>query len=234
MLIVERRTPALRIVCLRFLQPQRRAGEQRIPFPASGPREAVYRRDSLDSAVGSSRSQRWKSHIGRNCKTPLVIALAEGMKSRGLRPVILSRGIEEQSREILIAGSDWQQAGDEPCLMTQRLVDVPVVVAADRFEAGVFAERQKLEIFFCSMTDSSIAGFTVISTSCHRSRRMECGGSIVAHRTMATEGRYCPRSRGMRRKWQERASLHYPSPRSSLELKLMDYSKTMHRSLRPI
>lgn len=86
--------------------------------------------------------------LGGTGKTPLVIALAEGMKSRGLRPVILSRGYRRQSREIVIAGSDWQQAGDEPCLMTQRLVDVPVVVGADRFEAGVFAERQKLGDIF--------------------------------------------------------------------------------------
>src|SRR5439155_24480139 len=72
--------------------------------------------------------------LGGTGKTPLVIALAEGLKSRGLRPVILSRGYRRQNRQIVIAGSDWQQAGDEPCLMTQRLGDVPVVVGADRYE----------------------------------------------------------------------------------------------------
>jgi len=86
--------------------------------------------------------------LGGTGKTPLVIALAEGLKSRGLRPVILSRGYRRQNREIVIAGSDWQQAGDEPCLMTQRLGDVPVVVGADRYEAGLVAERQKLGNIF--------------------------------------------------------------------------------------
>jgi tetraacyldisaccharide 4'-kinase len=86
--------------------------------------------------------------LGGTGKTPLVIALAEGLKSRGLRPVILSRGYRRQSREVVIAGSDWRQAGDEPCLMTQRLGDVPVVGGADHHEAGLFAERQTLGNIF--------------------------------------------------------------------------------------
>ena len=81
--------------------------------------------------------------LGGTGKTPLVIALAEELKSRGWRPVILSRGYGRQNRDIVVAGSDWQQAGDEPCLMAQRLHDVPVVVGADRYEAGLLAERQK-------------------------------------------------------------------------------------------
>jgi tetraacyldisaccharide 4'-kinase len=86
--------------------------------------------------------------LGGTGKTPLVIALAEGLKSRGWRPVVLSRGYRRQSREILIAGSDWLQAGDEPCLMAQRLQNMPVVVGADRYQAGRFAERQNLGNIF--------------------------------------------------------------------------------------
>jgi tetraacyldisaccharide 4'-kinase len=86
--------------------------------------------------------------LGGTGKTPLVIALAEGLKSRGSRPVILSRGYRRQNREILIAGSNSLQAGDEPCLMAQRLCDVPVVVGGDRYEAGRFAERQNLGNLF--------------------------------------------------------------------------------------
>jgi tetraacyldisaccharide 4'-kinase len=86
--------------------------------------------------------------LGGTGKTPLVITLAEGLKSRGWRPVILSRGYGRQNRDIVIAGSDWQQAGDEPCLMAQRLHDVPVVVGADRYEAGVLAERENLGNIF--------------------------------------------------------------------------------------
>jgi tetraacyldisaccharide 4'-kinase len=86
--------------------------------------------------------------LGGTGKTPLVIALAQGLKSRGLRPVILSRGYRRQSREIVIAGNDWQKAGDEPCLMAQRLDDVPVVVGADRYEAGLHAEHHNLGNIF--------------------------------------------------------------------------------------
>lgn len=86
--------------------------------------------------------------LGGTGKTPLVIALAEGLRERGLRPVILSRGYRRQSREILIAGTDWEMAGDEPCLMARRLLNVPVVVGADRYQAGLFAERKELGDIF--------------------------------------------------------------------------------------
>ena len=86
--------------------------------------------------------------MGGTGKTPLVIALAEGLKLRGKRPVILSRGYGRQNRDIVIAASNWQQAGDEPCLMAQRLHDVPVVVGADRYESGLLAERQQLGDIF--------------------------------------------------------------------------------------
>jgi tetraacyldisaccharide 4'-kinase len=86
--------------------------------------------------------------LGGTGKTPLVIALAEGLKSRGRRPVILSRGYGRQNRDIVIAASNWQQAGDEPCLMAQRLHDVPVVVGADRYESGLLAERRQLGNIF--------------------------------------------------------------------------------------
>jgi tetraacyldisaccharide 4'-kinase len=82
--------------------------------------------------------------LGGTGKTPLVIALAEGLRQRGLQPVILSRGYRRQSRDIVIAGRDWKLAGDEPCLMSRRLGDVPVVVGADRYEAGRLAERGHL------------------------------------------------------------------------------------------
>jgi tetraacyldisaccharide 4'-kinase len=86
--------------------------------------------------------------VGGTGKTPLVIALAERLRERGFQPVILSRGYRRQSRKIVIAGSDWEQAGDEPCLMARRLGNVPVVVGADRYAAGLMAERRKLGNIF--------------------------------------------------------------------------------------
>jgi len=85
--------------------------------------------------------------LGGTGKTPLVIAIAEGLRARGFHPVILSRGYGRISRGVLVVGlqnSGWEQWGDEPLLMKQRLGNVPVVVGANRYEAGSLAERKQL------------------------------------------------------------------------------------------
>jgi len=85
--------------------------------------------------------------LGGTGKTPLVIALAEGLRNRGFRPVVLSRGYGRLSRGVLMVGlaeSNWEQWGDEPVLIRQRLVNVPVVVGANRYQAGLLAERNQL------------------------------------------------------------------------------------------
>ena len=82
--------------------------------------------------------------LGGTGKTPLVIALAEGLRARGFRPVILSRGYKRTSRGVLVAGNSWEESGDEAYLMSQRLENVPVVVGADRYEAGLLARRRNL------------------------------------------------------------------------------------------
>ena len=86
--------------------------------------------------------------VGGTGKTPLVIALAESLRERGFRPVILSRGYGRTTRGVLVADSDWEQCGDEPMLLKGRLSDVPVVVGADRYEAGVVAEQRQLGNIF--------------------------------------------------------------------------------------
>jgi tetraacyldisaccharide 4'-kinase len=86
--------------------------------------------------------------LGGTGKTPLVIAIAEGLRGRGFQPVILSRGYGRTSRGVVIAGTDWEQCGDEPMLMKQRLKDVPVVVGADRYQAGLHAEQKQLGDIF--------------------------------------------------------------------------------------
>src|SRR5207244_5681148 len=55
--------------------------------------------------------------VGGTGKTPLVIALAEGFRGRGFRPVILSRGYGRTSRNVLVVGSHWEESCDEPLLM---------------------------------------------------------------------------------------------------------------------
>jgi tetraacyldisaccharide 4'-kinase len=84
--------------------------------------------------------------LGGTGKTPLVIALAEGLRNHGFHPVILSRGYGRISRGVLVVGSHdsgWEQWGDEPLLMKQRLGNVPVVVGANRYAAGMLAERKQ-------------------------------------------------------------------------------------------
>lgn len=86
--------------------------------------------------------------VGGTGKTPLVIALAEGLRDRGFHPVILSRGYRRTSREVLIVRSNWEEAGDEPYLIKRRLANVPVVVGADRYQSGLLAERHGLGDLF--------------------------------------------------------------------------------------
>jgi tetraacyldisaccharide 4'-kinase len=82
--------------------------------------------------------------VGGTGKTPLVIAIAEHLREKGYRPVILSRGYKRQAGGILLAGSSWKESGDEPHLMARRLGDVPVVVGASRYRAGAYAELHNL------------------------------------------------------------------------------------------
>jgi tetraacyldisaccharide 4'-kinase len=85
--------------------------------------------------------------VGGTGKTPLVIALAEGLRHLGFHPVILSRGYGRISRGVRIVGSDgthWEEWGDEPFLIKHRLGNVPVVVGANRYEAGMVAEKKQL------------------------------------------------------------------------------------------
>jgi tetraacyldisaccharide 4'-kinase len=82
--------------------------------------------------------------LGGTGKTPLVIALAEGLRERGFKPTVLSRGYGRTSHGVLVVDSNWEESGDEPLLIKQRLRDVPVVVGADRYEAGLIAEQRRL------------------------------------------------------------------------------------------
>jgi tetraacyldisaccharide 4'-kinase len=82
--------------------------------------------------------------VGGTGKTPLVIALAEGLRNRGFRPVVLSRGYGRSMRGVVVVQSNWEESGDEPLLIKQRLRNVPVVVGANRYEAGRLAEQTQL------------------------------------------------------------------------------------------
>jgi tetraacyldisaccharide 4'-kinase len=101
------------------------------------------RRRTLPAPVISIGNLHW----GGTGKTPLVAALAEHLRDRGLRLAILSRGYRRRdSRVRLVSAGEGPLlgpllAGDEPVLLAGMLPGVAVVVGRDRFEAG----RQALE-----------------------------------------------------------------------------------------
>jgi tetraacyldisaccharide 4'-kinase len=81
--------------------------------------------------------------VGGSGKTPFVVALGELLKQRGIPFDVLSRGYGRSSPEIAVvdASGSPEQFGDEPLLMARKL-EVPVIVGADRYQAGLFAEKQ--------------------------------------------------------------------------------------------
>ena len=76
-------------------------------------------------------------------KTPFVMLLGELLKERGIQFDVLSRGYGRKSRGVLLVDPAGlpQAYGDEPLLIARRL-RAPVIVGANRYEAGRFAESK--------------------------------------------------------------------------------------------
>lgn len=81
--------------------------------------------------------------VGGSGKTPFVIALGELLKERGLAFDVLSRGYGRQSTAIAVVDPQvvLEHFGDEPLLIARKL-QVPVIVGADRYQAGLLAEQK--------------------------------------------------------------------------------------------
>lgn len=87
---------------------------------------------------------------GGSGKTPLAAYVAQVLLEQGERPAILTRGYarREPSEGVTVVSdgvrllADVERAGDEPLMLARRLPTVPVLVSADRFLAGRFAERR--------------------------------------------------------------------------------------------
>ena len=81
---------------------------------------------------------------GGSGKTPLTIALAKMLESRGLRVDVLSRGYGRSSQHATRVDPDGTAAefGDEPLLIAQE-TGVPVYVAGQRYDAGLLAESER-------------------------------------------------------------------------------------------
>ncbi len=86
--------------------------------------------------------------LGGTGKTPLVMYLAQKLKERGVRVVVLTRGYKREKKELVeLTGENknnihWTEVGDEPYLLASRLDHIPVVVSKDRGTSGVRAEKK--------------------------------------------------------------------------------------------
>ena len=86
--------------------------------------------------------------VGGSGKTPVVAALARLLQERGERPAILSRGYGRQrpTDGVLVVSDgrrvleETRRSGDEPQMLARCLPGVPVLVARERFLAGLVAE----------------------------------------------------------------------------------------------
>jgi tetraacyldisaccharide 4'-kinase len=81
--------------------------------------------------------------VGGSGKTPFVIALGQLLAERGIAFDVLSRGYERSSTEIAVVDPKGTpvQFGDEPLLIARKL-QAPVIVGADRYQAGLLAEQK--------------------------------------------------------------------------------------------
>jgi tetraacyldisaccharide 4'-kinase len=107
-------------------------------------RNALY-----DSGVLKAQRLKWpvvsvgNLSVGGAGKTPFTIMLGEMLQARKMAFDILSRGYGRKSSGIMLVDERGSAAefGDEPLLMARKL-GVPVIVAADRYTAGQFAESE--------------------------------------------------------------------------------------------
>ena len=81
--------------------------------------------------------------VGGSGKTPFVIALGELLQQRGIEFDVLSRGYGRRSTEIAVVDPNGtpEQFGDEPLLIARKL-RVPVIIGANRYQAGLLAEKR--------------------------------------------------------------------------------------------
>jgi len=86
--------------------------------------------------------------VGGTGKTPAVELAVRTLIDLGHRPGVLSRGYGRRGGGVQVVADaasirlDAEEAGDEPFLLARRLPGVPVVVGANRYEAGRLARAR--------------------------------------------------------------------------------------------
>jgi tetraacyldisaccharide 4'-kinase len=83
--------------------------------------------------------------VGGTGKTPLVLYLADKLKQQNKKVAVLTRGYRRKKKGLVeLSGettskTNWKDSGDEPYLLAQRLIDVPIIVGRRRDRAGEYA-----------------------------------------------------------------------------------------------
>jgi len=90
--------------------------------------------------------------VGGTGKTPLVLALAEALRAKGIRAGILSRGHggTDSGPRAVSGGDDAAQVGDEPLLLAERS-GCPVWIGADRAAAAraLLEAHARCDVILC-------------------------------------------------------------------------------------
>src|SRR3954471_24170612 len=112
---------------------------------------AIAARNALyDRGLFKSRRLTWpvvsigNIRAGGTGKTPFTIALGRLLQEKGIAFDVLSRGYGRKrvnSIKLVEPTGSPADFGDEPILISQKL-GVPVIVGADRYSAGLFAEEK--------------------------------------------------------------------------------------------
>lgn len=87
--------------------------------------------------------------VGGRGKTPLTASIARLLQEAGESPAILTRGYgrARPEKNVVVVRdaegirADLGRSGDEPLMLARQLPGTAVLVCADRYEAGVFAEE---------------------------------------------------------------------------------------------
>jgi tetraacyldisaccharide 4'-kinase len=81
-------------------------------------------------------------------KTPVAIYIARLATAAGYKTAVVARGYKRQEKELLevIAGSNWQEVGDEPLEIYRSVPGVRVYVCESKTEAAIKAAADGAEI----------------------------------------------------------------------------------------
>ena len=87
--------------------------------------------------------------VGGTGKTPTVIYLASLLGKLGIKVAILSRGYGRNTKGLVLASEggggllcNWQECGDEPYMMAEKLTNVPILVDENRYRGSLYLVKR--------------------------------------------------------------------------------------------